>query len=70
MRFNLPIALGDPLYFESDTFFCHEAEYGRIARGCKSENGVPYSLGLKPNQRLEAEQLSRFTDGVDTEGGA
>jgi hypothetical protein len=22
-------------------------------------------LGLKPNQRLEAEQLSRFTDGVD-----
>jgi len=23
------------------------------------------SLGLKPNQKLEAEQLSRFTDGVD-----
>jgi hypothetical protein len=74
MRLDLPIALGDPLHFESDTFFCHEAEYGWIAQGCKPENGPPYSGGTS-TQRLRQtrcpsrEHMGRFAPAAGEAAG-
>jgi hypothetical protein len=31
----LPVLLGDPFHFENDARFCHEAEYGWIAKSRK-----------------------------------
>jgi hypothetical protein len=41
MGFDLPIAFGDPLHFENDTFFSHEAEYRRICQGRKRQSVLP-----------------------------
>jgi hypothetical protein len=38
MGFDLPIAFGNPFYFENDTLFSHEAEY------------EPSGLGRKPKK--------------------
>jgi hypothetical protein len=43
VRLNLPIVLGNPLHFEYDTKFSHEAEYALVGLGRKPYYGVPYS---------------------------
>jgi hypothetical protein len=43
MRFDVPIAFGNPLHFENDTLFSHVAEYEPSGLGRKAKNGLPYS---------------------------
>jgi hypothetical protein len=51
MGFDLPIAFGDPLHFENDTLFSHEAEYQPFGLGRKPENGLPHSNRPLPANR-------------------
>jgi hypothetical protein len=54
MGLNLPIAFGDPLHFENDTIFSHEAEYGGIGPVRKLESDVLFKLAHYPSGNRSA----------------